>query len=46
MLASIQAMTYLYFGIVVIVNLILYRVHPFIGLAGTVLLIAYLMHWI
>ncbi len=44
--ASILVLGWIKFGIIVIIDLILWRIHPLIGLAGLILLIAYLAHWI
>ena len=37
-LATIQSVGYIPFGIMVIVNIILYRVHPVLGILGTLFL--------
>lgn len=42
--ASVVALGYVRFGIIVIVNLILWRVHGLLGLAATIITIAYLLH--
>jgi|GEM_PF-974084 len=41
-LATIQGMGYFSFAIVVIVNIILYRLHPVLGFLGTLFLFAIL----
>lgn len=45
-LATIQSIGYIPFAIMVIVNIILYRVHPIIGFLGTLFLFAILTNLI
>ena len=45
-LATIQSIGYFPFAIMVIVNIVLYRVHPVLGFLGTLFLFAILMHLI
>lgn len=45
-LATIQTFGMVKFGILVIANIILYRLHPVFGFLGTLFLFAILMHWI
>lgn len=46
LLASIQAMGYITFAIVIIVDMILFRIHPILGVFATIATFAYLVHWI
>lgn len=45
-LTSIQAMGYIPFIVLLIVDMLLWRVHPVLGLIATLLTFAYLVHWI
>jgi|JI10StandDraft_1071094.scaffolds.fasta_scaffold40619_5 hypothetical protein len=46
LLTSIQAMGYITFAIVIIVDMILFRIHPILGVFATIATFAYLVHWI
>jgi hypothetical protein len=41
-LATIQSIGYVSFGIMVVVNIVLYRLHPVLGFLGTLFLFALL----
>ena len=45
-LTTIQSIGYIPFGVMVIVNIVLYRLHPVIGFLGTLFLFAILTHLI
>ena len=46
LLASIQAIGYLQVAIIIIIDIILFRVHPVLGLLATLATFAYFMNWI
>lgn len=45
-LSSIQAIGYIQFAIIVVIDILLWRVHPVLGLIGTLITFAYLVNWI
>lgn len=45
-LATIQTIGYLKFAIMLLVDIILWKIHPVLGIIGVLLTFAFLMHWI
>lgn len=45
-IASIQALGFLPCLIILVVNLVLWRIEPIVGLIATLITFAYLLHWI
>ena len=45
-LATIQSIGYLQFGVMLLVNVVLYRLHPVLGFLGTLFLFAILMGYL
>ena len=45
-LATIQVVGYLKLGLMVVVDIILWKIHPVLGVIGALLIFAFLMQWI
>ncbi len=43
---TIQTIGYVQFGIIIIVDILLWRVHPVLGIIAALLTFSFLMHWI